>query len=106
MHNSSLGPFHPGILEETLAVIIPDQGSGANRLTGGLGLDPKLETRLVNRKPHQHVFRAEPPDVSRTSGAEDVEKVDDPITSPRTFAFRRVIHLLDSRLRRQRGTLG
>ena len=72
--------------------------SGANALTGCLGLDPKFETRFVNREPHEHIFRAEPPDVPRTRGAKDVKKVDDPITPPRTLAFCHASHLLDGRL--------
>ena len=74
-------------------------------LTGGLGLDPELETRFVDREPHEHVLRAEPPDIPRTRGTEDVKKVDDPITSPRTFPFRHAGHLLNGRLRRQGGAL-
>lgn len=64
---------------------ITDQGRG---LTGGLGLYGKLETGFVDREPHEHTLGAEPPDIPRARGAEDVKKVDDPITPPRTFALR------------------
>ena len=81
----------------------PDQGRG---LTGGLGLNRKLETRFVDREPHEHTLGAEPADVPRARGAEDVKEVDDPITPPRAFTLRHTIQLLDGRLRRQRGALG
>lgn len=102
----SLGPFHPDILsrkpETHQRPKSPDQGEGPTR---GLGLDPELETRFVNREPHEHILRAEPPDVPRARSAEDMKKVDNPIAPPRTFTFRHAGHLLDGRLRGQRGAL-
>ena len=68
-------------------------------LTGTLGLNPKLETRFVHGQPHEHTFRAESPDIPRARGAEDVEKVNDPITPPRAFTVRHTVHLLNGRLR-------
>ena len=90
-------------MEHIRSSVQPQSGRG---LTRGLGLDPQLETRFVNRKPHEHILRAEPPDVPRTRSAEDMKKVDDPITSPCTFTICHAGHLLDGRFRGQGGALG
>jgi len=75
-------------------------------LTRGLGLDAEFKTRFVDGEPHEHIFRAKPPDVSRARGAENVEKVDGPVTSPRTFTLCHAGHLLNGRLWGQGGALG
>ena len=85
-------------MENQKYVGVQNSRSGANTLTGRLGLDPKFKTRFVDREPHEQIFRAEPPDIPCTRGAKDVKKVDDPIASPRAFTFCHADHLLDGRL--------